>query len=92
LEPPIPPSPDPLTGGNYSFQDTDVKRGQPYYYTLEEIEAGGTTTQHGPITQKATNAAIANLLLAAALLGNAGLYTRLLLTAPNHYQGAGSRD
>ncbi|MFH1633834.1 MAG: hypothetical protein ABIG63_07455 [Chloroflexota bacterium] len=76
----IPSSPDPLTGGEYSFNDPDVESGQTYYYMLEEIEASGGTNQHGPIIQVATNTSKVNLLLAVVLLGSAGFYTWLLLT------------
>lgn len=89
----IPPSADPLTGGEYSFDDTDVESGQTYYYMLEEIETSGGANQHGPIIQEATNTSKVNLILAMVLLGSAGFYTWLLLTAPKHKEGrSGIRD
>ena len=81
----IPPSADPLTGGEYSFADPDVESGQTYYYMLEEIETSGGTNQHGPIVQKASNTATVNLILAVVLLCSAGLCTWLLLTAPRQH-------
>lgn len=42
-------SPDPLVGGKYRYEDTTVAPGQTYYYELEDVEYGGTTTRHGPI-------------------------------------------
>ena len=45
----IPASPDPLVGGSYVFTDTHVTSGQTYYYQLEEVEAGGSTTPQGTV-------------------------------------------
>lgn len=49
----IPASPDPNTGGSYSFTDNDVVAGRTYYYELEDIETSGTATRHGPIVVEA---------------------------------------
>ena len=81
----IPPSADPLTGGEYSFDDPDAESGQTYYYMLEEIETSGGANQHGPIIQEATNTSKANLFMAVVLLGSAGFYTWILLTAPKQH-------
>jgi hypothetical protein len=80
----ISPSDDPLTGGEYSFQDKDAIRGRTYYYLLEEIENSGNKNQHGPIIQTATNSSILNLLLAAALITSSALYIWLLLNPPSN--------
>jgi len=45
----IPASPDPVTGGEYSFTDTTAEAGVTYYYQLEDVELDGKTTMHGPI-------------------------------------------
>jgi hypothetical protein len=45
----IPSSPDPILGGRYIYTDTNVVAGRTYYYKLEDVELGGTTTMHGPI-------------------------------------------
>jgi hypothetical protein len=45
----IPGASDPLLGGKYAYTDTNVVAGQTYYYKLEDVELGGTTTLHGPI-------------------------------------------
>ncbi len=64
----IPASPNPLVGGSYSFTDTDVVAGQTYYYLLEDVETGGTTTRHGPIQVTAEGGTFTQGLLAAALI------------------------
>jgi len=69
---------DPLTGGEYIFEDQDVVAGETYYYKLEEIENNGGKNQHGPIIQKATNSTFVNLLLSVILLLSSGLYAWLL--------------
>ncbi|MCS7222379.1 MAG: hypothetical protein RML36_04230 [Anaerolineae bacterium] len=45
----IPSSPDPLVGGHYVYTDTQVVAGRTYYYELEDVEANGVSTRHGPI-------------------------------------------
>ena len=45
----IPASTDPVAGGRYHFEDTTVLPGQTYYYQLEDLEFGGTSTKHPPI-------------------------------------------
>ena len=45
----IPASPDPLVGGSYIFTDTQVAPGQTYYYQLEEVEFGGSTSPQGTV-------------------------------------------
>ncbi|MDZ7268028.1 MAG: Ig-like domain-containing protein [candidate division KSB1 bacterium] len=41
----IPPRPD----GEYSFVDTDITAGSRYFYKLEDVDATGNVTTHGPI-------------------------------------------
>jgi hypothetical protein len=43
----IPPSPDPMTGGQYSYVDHSARIGKLYYYQLEEIERNGAQTKLG---------------------------------------------
>jgi hypothetical protein len=45
----IPSYTDPTLGGEHSFVDEDVKRGQVYYYKLETIGREGNTESEGPI-------------------------------------------
>jgi len=45
----IPASPDPVTGGSYSYTDSGAEPGVTYYYKLEDVELDGTATLHGPI-------------------------------------------
>ena len=49
----IPASPDPLTGGDYTYLDRTTQSGITYYYELEEVELTGAVTRHGPIMVKA---------------------------------------
>ncbi len=50
----IPPSDDPLTGGEYSYVDSNIDPGKVYFYNLEEIEMNGNVNLHGPIEIKAS--------------------------------------
>ena len=68
---------DPLTGGNYVFEDINVKVGETYTYILEDVETTGEKHRHGPITQKADNDSIRNLILSGVILLNAGIFTWL---------------
>jgi hypothetical protein len=45
----LPPSDDPLAGGEYSYSDPGVQPGSTYYYMVEEIETSGTRSRYGPI-------------------------------------------
>ncbi|MFH1561460.1 MAG: S8 family serine peptidase [Patescibacteria group bacterium] len=40
--------PGSVTGGSYSFVDTNVVSGETYYYWVEDVDLGGITTFHGP--------------------------------------------
>ncbi|MCS6844393.1 MAG: hypothetical protein NZ528_08760 [Caldilineales bacterium] len=72
---PIPASPDPLAGGQYSYVDRTTKAGRTYYYQLHEIELGGHVNVYGPIEVRATLVdtqwvvAAGAVVLAAGLLG-----------------------
>lgn len=52
----IPASTDPVSGGKYEFEDTNVESGKTYYYELEDVEYGGVTARHGPIIATASTA------------------------------------
>lgn len=65
----IPSSPDPLSGGVYSFADTTVKAGVTYYYELEDVELDGKTTMHGPILMTAGGNTVLQRLQPGVLLG-----------------------
>jgi len=45
----IPPSADPLTGGEYSYIDRTAQAGVTYYYELQEVERNGAINKFGPI-------------------------------------------
>ncbi len=55
----IPSSPDPLVGGHYVYTDTQVVAGRTYYYELEDVEASGVSTRHGPIVVTAQPTSLA---------------------------------
>lgn len=42
-------------GFAYSWQDNDVEAGTTYYYWLEDIDSGGVTTLHGPVSATAND-------------------------------------
>jgi hypothetical protein len=64
-------SPDPVIGGEYRYLDTDVTVGKTYYYQLEDVELGGTSTRHGPISITAPFMFLDNIttLILALVLG-----------------------
>lgn len=49
----VPSSEDPMTGGEYQYEDRSVVPGKTYYYRLEDVEMNGGASQHGPIEVKA---------------------------------------
>jgi hypothetical protein len=48
-------SPGSVFGAAYTWLDEGVQPGVAYYYKLEDVEAGGTRTMHGPISASAKN-------------------------------------
>jgi hypothetical protein len=44
----IPPAQDPFIGGEHTFVDENVIRGETYYYELETIDRQGNATRKGP--------------------------------------------
>lgn len=49
----IPPSPDPMTGGQYRYTDRTARLGVTYYYQLQEVEQNGTANVVGTISVRA---------------------------------------
>ena len=49
----IPPSADPLTGGEYSYIDRTAQAGTTYFYQLQEVERAGAVNKFGPISVRA---------------------------------------
>ncbi len=72
----IPTTGDAVTGSKYRYEDKEVLAGRTYYYQLEDVEAGGTTTRHGPIIITAQGS-----LWICELLGPLGSAGILLLYA-----------
>ena len=64
----IPSSDDPLTGGDYVYEDFNVEGGGRYLYQLQEVELSGAVNIHGPIEAEATRGGIAEAVLAGVLL------------------------
>jgi hypothetical protein len=61
----IPASPDPLTGGSYSYTDKNVSTGQTYYYQLEDVEiSGGANRTEDTVKVKASGGGLMEFLLA----------------------------
>ena len=44
----IPPSDDPLQGGQYGFTDEEAVPGEVYFYLLEEVELSGAVNRFPP--------------------------------------------
>ena len=63
----IPASSDPLTGGQYRYEDKQVSPGKLYYYQLEEMEMSGASTRFGPISVQASGGSGAVLLVTLAV-------------------------
>lgn len=47
----IPPSDDPLQGGEYEYEDKAIQRGKIYFYQLQEVALSGETILHEPIVE-----------------------------------------
>lgn len=45
----IPAEGDPVSGASYTYVDTNIVRGNTYYYKLEDIDFNGISTFHGPV-------------------------------------------
>jgi len=75
----IPPAPDTLAGGDYSFVDLNAGPGQTYYYFVQEVEYGGTVNAHGPIKieSAAVNVVEVVVVVLSLLIGIFGLSTTL---------------
>lgn len=78
----IPPAADPLTGGDYAYEDADLRPGVTYYYILEDLEVSGGVNQHGPIAQTARNNGWMYLLLSGLLLLSAGSFAWMQTRRP----------
>jgi hypothetical protein len=64
----IPASTDAAAGAHYTFLDTEVSKGQQYYYQLEDVDLSGGSSQHAPITFVAPDQPIWLLLAGVASL------------------------
>lgn len=82
----IPASLDPLTGGQYKYQDEPVAPGKLYYYQLEELETGGGSTRFGPISVRASggNGIVLLAVTAVGLLVSLGAVWVVLQRRSHH--------
>ncbi len=55
----------------YGYEDLDVQPGQTYWYTLEDVDLHGATTQHGPISVDFVGPTVVTLSSIDAGLGHA---------------------
>jgi len=65
----IPPSPDPLLGGDYRFIDKSAKPGVTYYYQLQEVEKSGAVNVYGPVEVRAAGLGWRHAALLLLLVG-----------------------
>ena len=70
----IPPSEDPLTGGDYAYEDTGISSRGHLLLRLRRYRGQRGVNQHGPVTQTARNNGWIYLLLSGTLLLSAGSY------------------
>lgn len=65
----VPPSEDPVRGGQYEFTDTSATPGEVYYYMLEEVELTGASNRYPPqLLETKTSLPAWPWLLAGAIL------------------------
>jgi len=92
----IPASPDPISGGSYSYTDTAAEAGVTYYYKLEDVELDGKATMHGPITvvaegnmvSQVSQAGVLVVLLAAGVVVGSSIFV-VGRGVPRRRQGRG---
>jgi len=68
-------------GASYSYEDAAVEVGQTYWYWLEDVDLGGATTLHGPVSatvQAPTAVTLAQLDASSGLASPAGWLLALL--------------
>ena len=67
----IPGAEDAASGGDYSYVDTDVRKGKTYFYRLEDVEFDNTTTLQEPLaaTAPSISAFVIGLSAAAIAIG-----------------------
>ncbi len=75
----LPSSPDPLTGGEYTFTDTSVAPGITYFYQLEEVEYNGATQRFDPIQVDAEGSLLSILLATIIVLAGGVLFFTTLI-------------
>jgi hypothetical protein len=64
----IPGVEDAASGGDYSFVDTNVKKGNTYYYRLEDVEFDSSTTLQEPLAATAPSISLFVIGLSAAAI------------------------
>jgi len=74
-------APGSTQGAFYSYEDLAVEAGQTYWYWLEDVDLGGATTLHGPVSatvQTPTAVTLAQLDASSGLASPAGWLLALL--------------
>ena len=67
----IPGAEDAASGGDYSYVDTDVSKGNTYYYRLEDVEFDSTSTIQEPLAATAPSIStfVTGLSVATIVIG-----------------------
>jgi hypothetical protein len=71
-------------GFYYEYLDTDVQPGVTYYYWLEDVDANGTLTRHGPVTASVQSPTAVTMQRFAAEAGSTPWGWALLGGAAQH--------
>lgn len=64
-------------GATYTWKDSDVRPGTTYYYKLEDVNTGGTSTLHGPVSAQSTTAAPTVVRVQKVVARNATVWVAL---------------
>jgi hypothetical protein len=67
-----------LVGAEYAWLDEAVEPGKVYYYRLEDVEVGGKSTFHGPISASAKNPTVVSIAALGARQNGAAIGALLL--------------
>jgi hypothetical protein len=74
-------APGAAQGAIYSYEDLAVQPGQTYWYWLEDVDLGGATTLHGPVSVTVQTPTAVTLAGLEAAGGGAASFAGLALAA-----------